>query len=110
MKLLFSAVGLLFAGLICTAQVDRRWKIHDVDRPVPAVTSPGTPSTQETPGKPPSDAVVLFDGKDASQWVQMDGSALKWKVDNGALEVVPTSGDIRTRSAFGDCQLHVEFQ
>jgi len=110
MKLLFSAVGLLFAGLICTAQVDRRWKIHDVDRPVPAVTSPGTPSTQETPGKPPSDAVVLFDGKDASQWVQMDGSALKWKVDNGALEVVPTSGDIRTRNAFGDCQLHVEFQ
>jgi hypothetical protein len=110
MKLLFSAVGILFAGSVCNAQVDPRWKIHDMDRPVPAVISPGMPSTQETPGKPPSDAVVLFDGKDASQWVQMDGSALKWRVENGALEVVPKSGDIRTRNAFGDCQLHVEFQ
>ena len=110
MKLLFSAVAVLFAGSLCNAQVDPRWKIHDMDRPVPAVISPATPSTQQTPGKPPSDAVVLFDGRDASQWVQTDGSALKWRVDNGALEVVPNSGDIRTRDAFGDCQLHVEFQ
>jgi hypothetical protein len=104
------AVGVLFAGSICNAQVDPRWKIHDMARPVPAVIAPGTPSTQETPGKPPSDAVVLFDGKDASEWVQIDGSALKWRVDNGALEVVPKSGDIRTRDAFGDCQLHIEFE
>ena len=110
MRLLFAAVGVLFAGPICNAQVDPRWKIHDMDRPVPAVITPGTPSTQQTPGKPPSDAVVLFDGKDASPWVQMDGSALTGRVDNGALEVVPNSGDIRTRDAFGDCQLHVEFQ
>ena len=110
MRLLLSAVGVLFASTVCNAQVDPRWKIHDMERPVPAVITPGTPSTQETAGKAPSDAAVLFDGKDASKWVQLDGSPLKWKVENGALEVVGKSGDIRTREAFGDCQLHVEFQ
>ena len=92
------------------AQVDTRWKIHDPDRPVPSVIDPGTASTQETPGRAPSDAVVLFDGKDLSQWVQKkDGSPAKWKVENGYFEVVPKTGDIQTREAFGDCQLHVEF-
>src|SRR5260370_8643036 len=58
---------------------------------------------------PPSDAVVLFDGKDLSKWAHKDGSPAKWKVENGYFEVVPKTGYIYTREAFGDCQLHVEF-
>jgi Domain of Unknown Function (DUF1080) len=90
-------------------QVDTRWKIHDPNRPVPPAIEPGTASTQETPGRAPSDAVVLFDGTDLSQWAATDGSAAKWKVEKGYFEVVPKTGYIHTRAAFGDCQLHVEF-
>jgi hypothetical protein len=49
---------------VCTAQVDPKWQIHDRNRPVPAVVTPVTASAQEAPGKAPSDAVILFDGKD----------------------------------------------
>jgi len=94
---------------ICNAQVDPRWKIHDPDRPAPPVIDSGTQSTQDSPGRPPSDAVVLFDGKDLSKWAHKDGSAAKWKVENGYFEVAPKTGEIHTREAFGDCQLHVEF-
>jgi hypothetical protein len=94
---------------VCRAQVDTRWKIHDPSRPLPSVIDPGTSSTQDSPGRPPSDAVVLFDGKDLSKWAHKDGSAAKWKVENGYFEVVPKTGYVYTRQAFGDCQLHVEF-
>ena len=91
------------------AQVDTKWKIHDPDRPVPPVIDAGTPSTQDSPGRAPTDAVVLFDGKDLSKWAHKDGSPAKWKVENGYAEVVTKTGYIHTREAFGDCQLHVEF-
>src|SRR4051812_23091621 len=45
-----------------------RWHVHDGDRPLPPVVTPGTCSTQEAPGKAPSDAVVLFDGGDLAHW------------------------------------------
>ena len=90
-------------------QVDPRWKIHDVDRPVPAVVDPGTASTPDVPGRPPSDAVVLFNGTDLSKWADKDGKPAPWKVENGYMEVVAKSGFVHTREAFGDCQLHVEF-
>ena len=86
-----------------------KWKIHDLNRPVPPIVDPGTASTQETPGRAPSDAVVLFDGKDLSRWADKDGKPSKWKVENGYMEVVAGSGYNSTRDAFGDCQLHVEF-
>ena len=97
--------------LISLAQtkVDTKWKIHDMDRPAPPVVDPGTPSTQDSPGRAPSDAVVLFDGKDLSKWQHHDGSAAKWKVENGYFEVVPKTGQLYTKDSFGDCQLHVEF-
>ena len=88
---------------------DPHWLGHDRERPLPPAVTPGTFSSQEQPGQPPSDAIVLFDGKDISQWVAMDGSPTKWVARDGALECVPGSGYARTLRAFGDCQLHVEW-
>jgi hypothetical protein len=87
------------------------WAVHDRNRPQPALVMPGTFSSQEQPGKPPSDAVVLFDGADLSKWEADEGQGVptKWVVKNGAMECVPGSGYIRTKDKFGDCQLHVEW-
>jgi hypothetical protein len=105
-----AALAALAISSASFAQAPMKWKIHDPDRPVPPVVTPGTPSTQDAPGRAPSDAVVLFDGKDLSNWVQDgDGSAAKWKVENGYFEVVPKAGGIHTKQPFRDCQLHVEF-
>jgi hypothetical protein len=91
------------------AQVSTRWEIHDRNRPQPPVVTPGSCSTQDRPGQPPSDAVVLFDGKDLSGWESLKGGPAPWKVDKGYFEVAPKTGDIRTKQSFGDCQLHVEW-
>jgi hypothetical protein len=109
--LLFAIGAVLLSSIstLCNAQVDPKWKIHDPDRPLPAVVDPGISSTQDSAGRPPSDAVVLFDGKDLSKWAHKDGSPARWKVESGYLETVPKTGYIYTREAFGDCQLHVEF-
>jgi hypothetical protein len=108
-----AVLGAAFLSGVCCAfaqtQVDPRYPIHDRDRPQPAVVDPGTSSTQATPGRPPSDAVVLFDGKDLARWQQKDGTPARWLVGEGYFEVVPGSGYLYTRESFGDCQLHVEF-
>jgi hypothetical protein len=87
-----------------------KWHIHDGTRPQPPVVTPGEPSTQEKAGTAPSDATVLFDGKDLSKWRKGDGKEAGWKVENGYMEVVPKTGDIFTKEEFGpDVQLHIEF-
>ena len=88
-----------------------KWHVHDPDRPHPPVVTPGG-----TPYAPPSDATVLFDGKDLSKWAQ-DGKGAdagkvvdaKWPVKNGYFEVGPDTGDLFTREKFGDIQLHIEW-
>src|SRR5882672_1796085 len=60
------------------------------------------------PGPPPSDAIVLFDGKDLDKWNSKKGGEAKWLVAEGVATVNGT-GDIITKEAFGDCQLHVEW-
>jgi len=105
----FCALALLLCAAPLHAQVDPRYKVHDPDRPVPPIITPGTASTEDSPGKSPSDAIVLFDGTNSSQWLSTDNSSAKWKVENGYMEVVPHSGYIHTKTPFGDCQLHVEF-
>ena len=89
------------------------WAVHDRNRPQPVIVTPGTFSTADKPGKPPSDAVVLFDGSEASlaNW-EADKpipEPTKWIVKEGAMECVPGSGFIRTKEKFGDVQLHVEW-
>jgi hypothetical protein len=84
-----------------------KWHVHDPARPQPAIVTPGTFSTEEQPGKPPSDAIVLFDGKDLSQWQDRAGRPAPWKLTNG--EMIAFRSDIVSTREFGDMQLHVEF-
>jgi hypothetical protein len=90
------------------AQETISWPIHDESRPHPAVVDPGTGVPQATPGRPPSDAIVLFDGKDLGAWQARDGGPAAWKVESGYFEVVTGAGNIQTKQAFGDIQLHIE--
>ena len=66
-----------------------------------------------TPGnnnEPPSDAIVLFDGRNLSQWKKESKDSLPgWKIENGELVVVPKKGGIATKQSFGDVQLHIEW-
>ena len=89
----------------------QKWRVHDIDRPHPRVITPGA-----APGAPPSDAIVLFDGKDLAAWAARGKGADKdklvaagWRVEKGYMEIAPGSGDIFTREKFADCQLHVEW-
>ena len=86
------------------------WKVHDAARPRPPKVTPGKPLLSEAP---PSDAIVLFDGKDLSRWVSAgrDGKVHEpqWKVENGYMEITPHSGGLITKEKFGDIQLHVEW-
>ena len=83
-----------------------KWAIHDMNRPLPPVVDPG-PAGPPVPA--PSDAVVLFDGKDLSLWENAKGGPAGWKVENGYMEVVAKTGSIRTKKGFGNCQLHIEW-
>ena len=87
-----------------------KWHVHDAKRPQPAKITGATCSTQPRAGLPPSDAEVLFDGKDLSKWRNAAGGPAPWTVRNGSLEVAPNTGDIYTREEFGDIQLHVEWR
>jgi len=84
----------------------QRWRVHDIDRPRPRAVEPGTCSTQERPGRAPSDAIILFDDKDTSRLVW---PARGWKLENGYLEVTGKGQDLVSRDSFGDMQLHVEW-
>jgi hypothetical protein len=88
---------------------DPNWLDHDRDRPQPPTITPAVPSTPDQAGKAPSDAVVLFDGKDLSTWCSMDGTPTKWIMKDGYMECVKGSGYVRTLQNFGDCQLHIEW-
>ncbi len=109
---LVSVLSVLFLASLSVAQmqVDYRWKPNDDTRPVPPVITPGTSSEQDAPGKAPSDAIVLFDGSDLSKWAADDNGPAKWKVEDGYVQVVPDTGYMHTKQAFGDFQLHVEFR
>lgn len=97
-------------GILSAQDAIFRWTQHDRNRPVPNVVTPGTPSTQEQPGKAPSDAKMLFHGHDLSNWESIKGGPAQWKVGEGYFEVAPGTGDIRTQQSYGDCQLHVEWR
>jgi hypothetical protein len=83
-----------------------KWHLHDPDRPQPRVVTPGAAFSQNAPA--PSDAEVLFDGKDLSKWQNAQGQDAPWTVKDGYMETAGRQG-IRTRGKWADFQLHVEF-
>jgi len=89
------------------------WCVHDRNRPQPRVVAPLPAAKLEAKARPPADAIILFDGTEASlaKWVsdKNPNEPTKWIVRDGAMECVPKSGYIRTKEELGDCQLHVEW-
>ena len=99
-------IGIASLGGHLFAQLPGAWKSHDMQRARPPVVKP---SPQSLPVPPPASAVVLFDGKDFSNWRAVEGAPPVWKLKDGYMEVVPGSGDIWSRDVFGDIQLHIEW-
>jgi len=95
--------------LINAANAQQKAKPEDTEfyTPVPKVIDPGKAGCGV-----PSDAVVLFDGTSAAQWVSAADStkAAGWTVQNGVLKVNKQAGDIRTKASFLDYQLHLEWR
>ena len=87
------------------AQEPERWPVHSMERPRPPVVTPGEPVA--TP--PPSDAIVLFDGRSLGEWQGENDRPALWKVDQDYVEVVPGTGTLETRRRFGSVQLHLEW-
>jgi len=82
------------------------WHVHDPDRPQPPIVTSGTFSDLATP---PSDAIVLFDGTDLSQWRdQKTGGPAPWAVTNGV--AISAKDYIETTNVFTNFQLHIEFR
>ncbi|HYO23431.1 MAG TPA: DUF1080 domain-containing protein [Lacipirellulaceae bacterium] len=90
--------ALLLAGGAAASRSCGQEYLPGIEWPEPQVVTPG-----ENPGDPPSDATVLFDGKDLSAWNNADS----WKVENGV--AIVGRGMIETKERFGDCQLHIEW-
>lgn len=100
----------IIAGLVLSATLqaqDRPTiepKLTEVWEPVPAKVTPGENSAA------PSDAIVLFDGKDLNEWTNGKGGNAEWIVEDGAMTVKPRTGIIKTKQKFGDFQLHIEWR
>ncbi len=96
---------LTFVAASVTAQPARPADT-EVHEPVPAIVTPGARD-----GDPPSDAVILFNGGDLSQWVATrDKSPPGWTVADGVLTVKKSTGNIETKQTFGSYQLHLEWK
>ena len=96
----------IFGISTAEAQLETGWKIHDLNRPQPKIS---TPAADASTIKPPSDAEILFDGTDLSQWRDSQGGNSKWKIKNDVLVSTRKSGNIYTKKEYGDCQLHLEW-
>ena len=79
-------------------------ELTEIWSPVPPKVEPGN-----VVGNPPSDAIVLFNGKDLTGWENVKGGPAQWSVENGELIDVPKAGDIRTSQKLGDIQMHIEW-
>lgn len=98
----------VLSGIVTNAQeIDRNGgnpKLSEYYTPAAPIVTPG-----KSPHDAPSDAIILFDGKDLSNW-ESGKSPARWNIEGDAMVVKPGSGGIRTKKAFGDCQLHIEFR
>ncbi|WP_421576108.1 3-keto-disaccharide hydrolase [Stenotrophomonas maltophilia] len=102
---------LMAVGLLATAPVFAQTDSDPARDPAKTeVWTPVPASVATPPGGAPSDAIVLFDGRDVSAWESEQGGRVPWSVADGAVTVVPGSKGIRTRQRFCDIQLHVEWR
>jgi hypothetical protein len=109
MKKLFWLPILLCAVPVACLGVEAAMRHQDTEyyAPVPPVVTPGDAAT----ASPPSDAIVLFDGRNLDQWVNTkDQTPASWTVVDGAMTVVKSAGNIETKRRFKDFQLHVEWK
>jgi hypothetical protein len=107
-KLSILSIALLGNLSVSLAQGPPRMKPEDTEfySPVPPVVTPG-PSASDAP----SDAIVLFDGRNLDQWINSsDSSSAKWVLADGAMTVNKSTGDIQTKASFTDFQLHIEYK
>ena len=77
---------------------------------LPPVVVPGEYGNPNQVGTPPSDAIVLFDGSNFDHWERPKGGKVKWKLVDGAMEVVRGTGAIQTKKKLGYGQYHVEWR
>lgn len=103
---------IIVAGLIFLLPLNAQEKKYPEPAPMtPAMTEYWQPQPQVvTPDPVPSDAILLFDGKDLSQWESVKGGPAGWTVENGVFTVKRGTGDIQTKRKFGDFQLHIEWR
>lgn len=102
------AASLLSSVLYINVQAQVKPKPSDTEfyTPVPAVVSAG-----KTDALPPSDAIVLFDGKHLNEWVNVNTKGTAgWTVHNGIFTVDKSKGNIETKRKFTNYQLHLEWQ
>jgi hypothetical protein len=98
----------LLAATFYMAHAQGRGKPEETEyySPVPPVVTPGG-----TVSDAPSDAIILFDGKNLDQWVNTnDSTSAKWILADNVMTVNKSTGDIQTRSSFTDFQLHIEYR
>ncbi|MCU1322631.1 MAG: putative multi-domain protein [Acidobacteriaceae bacterium] len=106
--LTFAALIAMAAPLFAQQPAAPKHEDTEVYEPVPPIVTPGATNTA-----PPSDAIVLFDGKNLDEWVTVkDKSPAKWAVANGIFTVNKdkTAGNIETKRSFKNYQLHVEWR
>ncbi len=104
----FLATAALLAAAATLYAQETKPKPEDTEvwEPVPKVVTPGA-----TCGAPPSDAIILFNGKNLDEWVTVkDHSPATWKVADGILTVDKSTGNIETKRKFKDYQLHIEWK
>jgi hypothetical protein len=93
-------------SLVAQDQAKPKPEDTEVWSPVPKIVTPGA-----TCGAAPSDAIVLFDGKNLDEWVSaQDHSPAQWDVHDGIVTVSKKSGNIETKRKFKNYQLHVEWR
>jgi len=82
-------------------------KLTEVWTPVPKIVTPGA-----TNNDAPSDAVILFGGKNLDEWVSVKDpkNPAEWTVADGVITVNKSKGNIQTKRAFTDYQLHIEWK
>ncbi len=101
------ALGLFVAAALPASAQITDPKATEVWSPEPRTVTPG-----RTASRPPSDAVVLFDGRNLNEWLAVkDSTAAKWQLNpDSSMTVLRGAGDIFTKRSFGDCQLHLEWR